>query len=104
MCVAYETMRVHYCLRHFVRRCEHATTIGGSFGSRALVGELLASTVLRLENMDAGSVDDEDDSSVIDSEGWSQIPDASNKRKNRDSESDDNITRVVRINKTRKWR
>lgn len=61
----------------------------------------LASTVLRLEKMDAGSMDDEDDSSVIDSGGWSQITDASNKRKNRDSESDDNNSRVV-INKTRK--
>ncbi len=30
--------------------------------------------------MDAGSMDDEDDSSIID-EGWSQVPDASNKRK-----------------------
>lgn len=67
---------------------------------------VFSSAVLRLERMDAGSMDDDDDddddSSVIDSEGWSQIPDASNKRKNRDSESDDNITEVGGINKTRK--
>lgn len=51
--------------------------------------------------MEAGSMDDENDSSVIDNEGWSQITDSSNKRKNRDSESDDNNTRVG-INKARK--
>ncbi len=52
--------------------------------------------------MDAGSMDDEDDSSIVDSEGWSQVPDASNKLKNRESESDDNITEIGGNNKTRK--
>ncbi len=39
---------------------------------------------------------------MIHSEGGSQVSDASNKWKNRESESDDNITEIGGNNKTRK--